>query len=157
MPEGLSLGTQSSEGYNDTYKRCCFAHNSKSILWFGDPAGSRTRVTAVKEQCLNLLTTGPYTRYNKEFFYTKNLLSKILLYVPLWNLVSLVRLELTVHALKVRCVTNYATGSNGAAGGNRTHMVLLPRDFPATLGYDFPSHLNRCCSLDYVFSISLLT
>ena len=30
-------------------------------------------------------------------------------------------------------------------------------DFPTTLGYDFPSHLNRCCSLDYVFSISLLT
>ena len=90
-------------------------------------------------------------------FYTKNLLSKILLYVPLWSLVSLGRFELPVHWLKVSCVTSYATGSNGAAGGNRTHMVLLPRDFPATLGYDFPSHLNRCCSLDYVFSISLLT
>ena len=44
MPEGLSLGTQSSEGYNDTYKRCCFAHNSKSILWFGGAAEIRTPV-----------------------------------------------------------------------------------------------------------------
>ena len=56
-------------------------------------------------------TTGPYTRHNKEF-YTKNLLSKILLYVPLWSLVSLGRFELPVHWLKVSCVTSYATGSN---------------------------------------------
>ncbi len=27
---------------------------------FGDPNGSRTRVTAVKGRCLNHLTTGPY-------------------------------------------------------------------------------------------------
>ena len=47
-----------------------------------------------------------------KIFYTKNLLSKILLYVPLWNLVSLGRFELPVHWLKVSCVTSYATGSD---------------------------------------------
>ena len=41
-----------------------------------------------------------------------NLVIKILLYVPLWSLVSLGRFELPVHWLKVSCVTSYATGSN---------------------------------------------
>ena len=47
-----------------------------------------------------------------KIFYTKNLLSKILLYVPLWSLVSLGRFELPAHWLKVSCVTSYATGSD---------------------------------------------
>lgn len=41
-----------------------------------------------------------------------NLIIKILLYVPLWSLVSLGRFELPVHWLKVSCVTSYATGSD---------------------------------------------
>ena len=41
-----------------------------------------------------------------------NLVIKILLYVPLWSLVSLGRFELPVHWLKVSCVTSYATGSD---------------------------------------------
>ena len=32
----------------------------RSALFFGDPDGNRTRVTAVKGRCLNRLTTGPY-------------------------------------------------------------------------------------------------
>ena len=93
----------------------------KNIITFffekvnGDPAGSRTRVTAVKGQCLNLLTTGPYIQGTIKNFSTPkkvNLIIKILLYVPLWNLVSLGRFELPVHWLKVSCVTSYATGSD---------------------------------------------
>lgn len=57
-------------------------------------------------------TTGPYIQGTIKNFYTKNFLLKILLYVPLWSLVSLGRFELPVHWLKVSCVTSYATGSN---------------------------------------------
>ncbi len=37
--------------------------SSYSLLFFGDPYGNRTHVTAVKGPCLNRLTNGPYIHY----------------------------------------------------------------------------------------------
>ena len=66
----------------------------------------------------SVLTSWPrdhiYKAQLRIFLHPKNinLVIKILLYVPLWSLVSLGRFELPVHWLKVSCVTSYATGSN---------------------------------------------
>ena len=66
----------------------------------------------------NVLTSWPrdhiYKAQLRIFLHPKNinLVIKILLYVPLWSLVSLGRFELPVHWLKVSCVTSYATGSD---------------------------------------------
>ena len=66
----------------------------------------------------SVLTSWPrdhiYKAQLRIFLHPKNinLVIKILLYVPLWSLVSLGRFELPVHWLKVSCVTSYATGSD---------------------------------------------
>ena len=66
----------------------------------------------------SVLTSWPrdhiYKAQQRIFLHPKNinLVIKILLYVPLWSLVSLGRFELPVHWLKVSCVTSYATGSD---------------------------------------------
>ena len=66
----------------------------------------------------SVLTSWPrdhiYKAQLRIFLHPKNinLVNKILLYVPLWSLVSLGRFELPVHWLKVSCVTSYATGSD---------------------------------------------
>lgn len=45
----------------------------------------------------------------------------------------------------------------GAGEGSRTPKfeVIAPADFLTTLSYDFLSHTNACCSLDYFLTLSL--
>lgn len=112
MPEGLSLGTQSSEGYNDTYKRCCFAHNSKSIL--GAEEGVEPSAPGYEPGKLPLLYSAIYFYFT--FFDIES--SKVAadhpaflvnsLYVP-----TVVRLDFY----------NFC----GAVGGSRTHTVYPNR------------------------------
>ena len=53
----LSMGFQTAQITKKTISKPC-----SDIVFFGDPYGNRTHVTAVKGPCLNRLTNGPYSQ-----------------------------------------------------------------------------------------------
>ena len=109
----------------------------------------------------DVLTSWPrdhiYKAQLRIFLYPKNinLIIKILLYVPLWSLVSLGRFELPVHWLKVSCVTSYATGSDildGCFAANKHYHRLIMGGFY----YDCAPPYTKTPNVDWAHTIANL-